>query len=282
VQHFVRGETGTGFSVWQNAASMGRISGIFNQPMEAGIAYSIGLTAWMYWFSTTKRIGVWKAVLLCGIVIGGAMSVSKVFILGGVPLGIFYFAWGYRIRALIRPKFIISALLIVGFLVPISLVLMSKWIGTQFFLRLFEAKSLPDRNLIAIYSAGRFGSDESSVTQLFSLTFREAPFCGFGFGAFSPLDNGYLEFFYQGGFVALFIYVVILFILSSHAVRFYNLARNECRLLFILIFLIIGAGFGAPVFTINRSSIFLWALIVLSISASSFSNKRLCRKSASK
>lgn len=269
VRIFVRETAATGTSVWENAALNGRFSGVFDQPMEAGVAYSAGLAAWVYWVARLGRPSARHLVLLGALVIGGFLSVSKVFILGGLPLCLLYLAWTFRMRPGTIARYFLAGLLFIALFVPGAVWLMNRWSGQRFFLRLFDSDLIFSQGLIAFYSAGRFGAGQTTVSSLFSTTWAEAPIQGFGFAAFSPLDSAYIQFFYQGGLVALGFYALILAALAAHAFRHRRVAPDESRLLVVLLILVLGAGIGAPALTLNRASTVLWTLIVLVVCTSS-------------
>jgi len=77
------------------------------------------------------------------------------------------------------------------------------------------------------------------------------------------LDNAYIEYFFYGGIVGLVFYIAILAVILWVAFRGLKTNPKLGRLLMALWILIIGAGIGAPVLTINRSSIFLWVILVI-------------------
>src|SRR5690606_6260889 len=77
-------------TVWQRAAQLGRYTGLFNQPLEAGLAYSIAGLCWIYAVAVTRKATVLKWVLLVGVVIGGILTVSKIFVFGGVMTMVMY------------------------------------------------------------------------------------------------------------------------------------------------------------------------------------------------
>jgi 4-amino-4-deoxy-L-arabinose transferase-like glycosyltransferase len=268
VRLFVREAAATGTSVWENAALNGRYSGVFDQPMEAGVAYSAGLAAWVYWVARLGRPATRHLILLGALVIGGFLSVSKVFILGGLPLGMLYLVWMFRMKPSTIARYFVAALVFAAVFVPAAIWLMYRWSGQGFFLRLFDADLISSQGLIALYSAGRFGGGPTTVASLFATTWAEAPLQGFGFGAFSPLDSAYIQFFYQGGLVALLFYGLALVALAVHAYRHRRVAPEESRLLMVLLVLVLGAGIGAPALTLNRSSVVLWTMIVLAVSTS--------------
>src|SRR5699024_551510 len=74
--------TGEG-SVAENAMRMGRFTGIFNSPAEAGTMYSIAavLAVWVY----SHRLVIMYCLVTL-ITLGGVLSVSKVFLLIGLPI----------------------------------------------------------------------------------------------------------------------------------------------------------------------------------------------------
>lgn len=273
VRLFVRETTATGASVWESAALNGRYSGVFDQPMEAGVAYSAGLAAWVYWVAKIGRPRIRHLVLLGALVLGGFLSVSKVFILGGLPLCMLYLARTFRMKPGTILRFCLATIMFAAAFVPAALWLLRRWSGQSFFLRLFDADLISSQGLVALYSAGRFGSGPTTVAGLFATAWKEAPIQGFGFGAFSPLDSAYIQFFYQGGLVALSLYLLMLGALAVHAVRHRRAAPDESRLLLVLLVLVAGAGLGAPALTLNRSSVVVWGLIVLAVTTSSIGRR---------
>ena len=74
-------------------------------------------------------------------------------------------------------------------------------------------------------------------------------------------DNAYVEFFLYGGVVGLFLCLGILLVIFLTALQGLRTDFNWELLIFLI--LIIGASIGAPVLTLNRSSIFLWVIIVI-------------------
>jgi hypothetical protein len=254
-----------GLPVWIYAANQGRYSGIFNQPLECGTAHSLGLLAWVYLDVSKRRANLVHALLLIGVCMGGFLSISKVFLLGGIPLAIFYWVWEGRLRAGALVA-LVGAILVMGALFAL---IAPDWIGFESLRRFSELSAVEDSGgALTHYTAGRFGADETGVQTAFALTWQQEPVQGFGF---APVevdsgDNGYLEFFCQGGAVALFLYVVILGTIASAMLIGVRRGVPEGMLVGLLLTLIVGAGLGSPVVTINRASILLWVLLALSMS----------------
>jgi hypothetical protein len=273
-------------SVWELAETIYRHSGIFNQPFESGIMYSIGLLSWSYLNRVRPSYNFVSGLSLSMIIIGGILPVSKVFILGGIPIFIFYW-WPFRnFSKYFKPSFITA--LIIGYFF-ISFIFMS-WEGQDYFKRLFKIDR--QTNLVSLYSGGRFGMPVEEVLSPttvspttvspttvspttvspskahgmimsnFLYVWNKSPLRGFGFGRTSCFDNAYLEFFYQGGIIAMLGYLILLGIYFLFSLFSFLKGHEEGRLLLAFFILLMGASFGAPVITINRSSAVFWVFTV--------------------
>lgn len=253
-----------GCNVMQSAVSMGRFSGIFNQPFENGVAYSIGLLAWVYLATTSRRISSigWIALIL--LIIGGFLSVSKVFILGGFPLSMLYWFWIALSQGRIRKSTLLGGIIwgLAG-VAGINL-LTESWFGLEHLLRLFNLDSI-NADPILLFTGGRFGAEAPSVTPMFAEIWSESPVIGFGVPLQGPavFDNECLEFFTYGGIVGIAFYIAILAVIFRFALHGLRTDPEPGRLLMALWILIVGAGLGAPVLTINRASILLWVILVI-------------------
>ena len=259
-RHFIRPIGKEGFTVAAVAATMGRYTGIFGQPMETGLIYSLGLLVWGYLVRLRKTFRLIDWVMLLVLLVGGFLSLSKVFLLGGVPLFLIYWLPAERLRRLVNWRLVVVGLL----LTAVAWLVLQKWIGWATFVNYFTGRA--DRNLIWILTAGRLGEQGTKLALLFAETWRRAPLCGFGFGANTvlglPYDSAYAEFFAEGGAVGLGLYVLILASIGFATMKFYRL-RAETRLLPFIFVLMVGAGLGAPVLTANRFSSILWVLLLL-------------------
>jgi hypothetical protein len=254
-------------SVLLASASMSRYLGVFMQPVESGISYALALLLWTY-LCRRRRARMSDYAILILLLIGGSLSVSKTFIVGGMMLFIFYWLSGQGIRTLLNWRFLVF---VVAAFYVITRVFRA-WSGVDYFLRLFIPRLNDDPNLLFLYSAGRLGTT-GSVTQLFASVWRDSPFFGLGFGAITPFDSAYAEFFVQGGLVALVAYFLI--ILNVFYIALKERARDDGlgTFLLFLVLLMVGAGFGAPVMTLNRFSIVMWVLLMLIYT--SFNSRRV-------
>jgi hypothetical protein len=259
LRYFVADPDREGLSVAARAATMGRFSGIYNQPFECGLTYSVGLFAWAYLILKSNRISLADYVRLICLLLGGCLSVSKAFILVGCPLFFLYCLSESRIRCLLNWRWIAFGVASVA----LGFGLLDHWTGRDSFLALFDARSDRTPNLVWRYTAGRFGSEDTEVVRFFTRVWEEAPIQGAGFMVQGALDNAYLAFFVQGGLIALTGYLILLLSIGLTALRQRVRRRDEGRFLRIIIFYIVAAGMGAPVITINRFSTVFWVLLML-------------------
>jgi len=259
ISYFLKG-TSISSTVWAKSLIMGRYLGIFNQPIEAGLAYSLALINWGYLTQMKRYISIGNYIILFALLIGGILSVSKVFILGGIPLFVLYLISIKRIRFLINYRFVITATL--GIIM--TMLIFKTWKGFNYFLRLFHFGN-KSQDIVSLFTATRFGRGDTGVKYLFNYVWEKAPIYGLGFAAKTPLDNAYLAYFVQGGLIALIGYLAMLTIIAL--VGFNQFKKNkEGQLLFYLFVLILGGGIGAAVLSLNRISTVFWVLITLILS----------------
>lgn len=241
-------------SVWSQAMDVGRFSGIFNQPLEAGVFYSVALLALAYCWKYASLNKLLMLILLVLIFAGGSLSLSKNFLVVGVATALIFSIW-------------------IG-VIPIWLVLAIA-IPTAIVVPPLFARYNPEYvdSLMALYytggifsalTAGRFGQEDSQVAILFQSLFEVGDWpLGRGLGSHLPLDNGFLEFFYQGGIVALGGFVFALLALLAYGWR--DRTTNAGRLLVALTAFTAGASLGGPAFTANRANIPLLLLMAATI-----------------
>jgi hypothetical protein len=215
--------------------------------------------------NTERKINYlgWFAIIF--LLLGGALSVSKLFIIVGFPLALFYYGWINIGIVWFRKSSIAGFTIMIAIFMSVVTFFVDDWTGLKMFLRLFDFTSVSDKGFLDTYTAGRLNSDDSSVMNLFAYTWSKSPVFGFGVPVEEILDNGYLEFFYLGGTVALAFYIFMLVVILFVAL---TRRRNhfKCgKFVFVIWILTIVTGIGAPVFTLNRASIFFWILINLAI-----------------
>lgn len=244
------GEGGT----WLSSQDVGRYTGIFNQPIEAGIFYSIALISavhvWRY--SDFSR----PVIVLCmaAIIFGGSASLSKNFIVLGAAGALGYaFICGLLSRSL--ALFLAVPILLAS---PMAL----ERVNFNYITSLQDLYY--QGGVLAALSAGRFGSEEGSVSILLENLIASGDWVtGKGLGSQLPLDNGFLEYFYQGGIISLAGYLVTLATLALIGWR--HRQRADGRLLLIISGYVALASTGGPVLTANRAGVEVVLLAVACI-----------------
>jgi hypothetical protein len=244
-------------TVWENAVIQGRYSGIFDQPLENGLAYSVALVGWIYYVNHTRS--GWQWFLLPFLIIGGILSASKVFLFGGIPAGILYFLFCQKWQS----GTLFKAFLGLSAVALIAMEFSDRWTGISFLELMTDPGSLAS-DPIGVYTAGRFGKEGWILAQAAQIL-KADPFCGIGFGTSEILDNAYLEFFTQGGIVGLAWYLLILGIMGWSGIQGIMKNTKYGLIMLLLWLMIVAAGFGAPILTMNRSSILLLVFVCLII-----------------
>jgi hypothetical protein len=241
-------------SVWSQTMAIGRFTGLFNQPLEAGVFFSVALLAVLYLLKSCPRERIFNGLGLALILIGGLLSLSKNFIVLGQALGL---AFAVSIH-LLSLRFVLFLCATAGTGL-IALIIEINPVYMHSLIDLFE-----DGNLLMALTAGRLGSSDTEVSQLFAQLWTQGQWVyGRGLGSQLPLDNGYLEYFYQGGVLALCGYVLSLVALALPAVA--HAKRTEGKLLLYLLLFVVIASLGGPVITANRANVPLMLLMVACI-----------------
>jgi len=239
-------------SVAQNASTMGRYSGILNQPVEAGTLYGFAAIAAIYvWRRRPLRL----AIVLSLIILGGLISVSKIFVLGALPLMIFYWVWS--LRGSRRLGLVLGgALFVFG---ALQSALFNQWSGFSYLERLF--KPVNWYSAIELYTAGRLGSD-SGISQVVKEVLSINPLSGVGAGGWLiPYDGAVTEALVVGGVAGLALYgaiIVGVFVLARSIVE-----RNLRMLATLFGSLLICGSLGFSPLTANRVSSAAWLIISL-------------------
>ena len=136
------------------AAGSGRYSGVFNQPAEAGIAYCLAAFCLIYLVRSGTGVSrkVWVAAWVL-IIVGGMMTLSKVFIVGGVLISAVLILTRRSHRVLLTTTSIVTVL-VLGTLGALG------WLGTwgaSGMLGWYVASASAGDSFIYTLSAGRFG-----------------------------------------------------------------------------------------------------------------------------
>lgn len=247
ISFWVQGNEG---SVWLSAQDIGRYTGIFNQPIEAGIFYSVCLIGAVhaYRYGNMNRSVLLSAIAL--IIFGGSASLSKNFIVLGAACAIGYAFWA---KLLSRSLLVILSVPIIA-AAPLGL----ERLNFNYISSLRDLYS--DQGFLGALSAGRFGSAGGSVSTLFASLFDSGDWkTGRGLGSQLPLDSGYLEYLYQGGIISLVGYILVLLTLSWYGWK--NRRHRDGPLLMVLMGYIWLSSAGGPTITASRAGIVMLVLI---------------------
>ena len=252
IQYYVQGG-GEGFR--QDTNSMGRYTGVFDIVFAGGFAYSLGLITWIYNFSVQRRKNlVFQVILLILILIGGFGSVSKVFFLGGILISLILFL---RLGS-IKPKITLAVLgsIAIALIAPY---LIEDWKGFGLFEEYWNR--FMKGSAVETISSGRLGSDSGIYSMALN---SDVPlFFGKGFtmGNLPFFDSEHVQFYYQGGIVAIIAYILIYLKKIQLCFSLKRGFETERMLFLAILLLAIFTAFGGPVFFMNRVRIFFFLQI---------------------
>lgn len=228
------------------ALEQGRVSGIINQPAEAGLLYGVAGLAAIYVWSERPWI---LYPILTPIIVGGILSVSKTFLLGALPI-VLWQLWRAK-----RSRWTGALISIATFVAVVNSGALAKWTGFEFFARLLRPSG---DGTVGLYSAGRFGT-ESTLSPVISAIFHQTPWIGVGAsGVRVAYDNGWVEAFVNAGLVGAICYTLVLILILRMSLR---LPPSERRLAVGLAIVGITASLGLPALTANRSGLLYWLIV---------------------
>lgn len=243
------GAPGSIGSVALNAASNWRYSGIFDQPAEGGMAYTLALCCLIY-LAQLETVGV--KVAGAGIVIlsaGGILTGSKVFLLGGIPVALLMMLPDRRSRARVLATgcFAAGVLWLAG-----ATGISPAWAGGAGISGLL-------RPSVTSWTAGRYGTG-ATLGPAVADVLRSSPWYGFGAGGLNlPYDSLWVEVLVFAGIVGVILTVLTL---AALVVRYLQLRRlldgPERRLAGAMLAVAAGSSLGIPSLTADRASVLLW------------------------
>lgn len=239
-------------TVAERAGTLGRSTGIFNQPAEAGALYGLaGAAAVFAW----KDRPFFLTSILPLIVVGGLISVSKIFVLGGMPIIALYWFWvSLKGRNLIP---FLGAILILVALMQSKI--MAEWSGLSYLQRLFNTD---EQNLLGLYGAGRF-DEGSTFFQVVGSALSLSPLAGVGAAGWQvAYDGAIAEFLIIGGVLGLglvFVVYISIFSLSLSP----NIDIHLRIFAFLVSLSVAAASLGFSPLTANRVATINWILIAL-------------------
>lgn len=242
-------------TVADRALTMGRYGGIFNQPYDGGLAYTLALMAWAYLFVLNRRSSMRQLlpafILLALLVVGGVSADSKVFYFGSVLVASFTVL---VTRASQRSR--LKRLMQTGTIASLGLiaVIATEVAAFDRMLRVLGAVGSDAR----VVSGGRWNSfPEYLQTLLSSISL-------FGQGWSGAQDDALMAYLVGGGVVGVLaivsVYAVLLRLPSRLPTRI-----DEGSLLSGLTIIMLGASFGAISLQVNRASSIYWIFVGLAI-----------------
>lgn len=275
-----------GTTVAELAAGSGRYSGIFNQPAEAGVAYSVAAFCLIYLVRsrTTVPRTVWVTAWVF-IIVGGLMTLSKVFVVGAVLITAGLIITGRTHRVLLSATAAATGALTV---VLGAFGWLGTW-GASTMLAWYMDSVRAGDSLSFTLSAGRFGrggewietppvdpgtaaegsgvpdaiAQPGGLLELGREVLANHPWFGLGAaGAPVSYDSTWLEAIIVAGTIG------VLCVLGVHVallVRWIRLRTSvpheEWRLGGAVVLLAWGSSFGMPSLTGNRESSLMWILL---------------------
>ncbi len=247
-----------GVTVAENAASMGRITGILNQPAEAGLLYGLALIGAVYVLHDRPILLGLSASALC---VGGLLCASKIFLLVAFPLAVWA---GMRTLMKRAARFAAVGFLCVagGFLGYRGL--LSEWQGMAFVGRLLN----PVGDVISFYTAGRIGPD-GTLNPVVDSVMQTSPWVGMGVSGLAvAYDNAWVEHFVMAGVIGVLAQTAILGTMV-HAAWAINRLREPALSAFsrAVTVLAVVSSVGLPVFTANRSGTVLCLVMGVAVLA---------------
>lgn len=241
------------------SAQLGRATGLVNQPAEAGTLYGIALFSAIYILRDKPTL---LAAAILVLVVGGVITVSKVFLLIGLPIA----SWQVlRLTGDRRRRLAVVGGSILLFAVGAGRAgLIDEWQGSRFLARLLE----PAGGVLEFYTAQRLG-ESSYLLPIIEYVLRDSPVLGMGAaGLFFPYDNGWVEALVIGGIVGVIAYsLTLLLLIHAWWTRRFVVSQAESMLGGGLVLLAMGASFGFSPLTANRVATVLWVLLALTVLA---------------
>lgn len=266
-------------STAEKSMTLARYSGIFNQPIEAGVAYSLAGLMLVAIAKKNYRLLVPLGILL---LLGGFLTVSKAFIIVGLPVIIAYslltFGWKYLLNLLILVFVTLIGLAVSGwwgFFSIVSLAFGSRIGATTEVLfssekiQIIEPGQLTDETPIDLILNGRYtGATQQADVLKEGLGINSPDFDSTngnlftGIGVFAPERIYDSAWAFGAQFSGLIGIILIISILAWPAIYSVNTKNKQLiTFSFSLSAILFVTSFGAPLLILNRASTISWLLI---------------------
>jgi hypothetical protein len=201
----------------------------------------------------------WRLAEVGGVlvVIGGILSISKVFLFAALPIA----AWvivrspGVRFRALAGATIGGASLLLAG-----AMGFLPAW-GTGYSVILSFLH--PNGSFVTMYTAGRYGPGGGSLGPAVADVLHAAPWAGFGpSGLNTPYDSQWVEILVLSGLIGVILMCAIVAMLGLQWLKMRKVAPPaESALAGSVIALAIASSIGFPSLTASRVGVLIWLLL---------------------
>lgn len=242
------------------AATLGRFTGILNQPALAGVLYGVALLLAVYLLQRRPWLMV---TVFAWLTIGGLLGVSKSFVFVSLPIAaavlllltarrsLFpvlvavtfgWIAWLYRVEILAR-----------------LMEMFPQWSGLDRFSELFASLDF------AAATGNRF-ADQSTNSSTVAQVMDEAPLAGFGAGGLAgiPLDSAWVHALALAGVLgAIGVAGALLAMTIGHLTQYRDRPVVEWWTVAGIIAVVGVSAWAFPVFTGNRLAVIVWVVLLL-------------------
>jgi hypothetical protein len=239
-------------SVAVRAMNQGRFTGIFDQPAQAGTMYGLALFFGYYLWQTSRQSGTIRLGLaLILILVGGILTVSKIFIVLAIPLAALLLLRniGGRPRQIIG----IGLVTIGGIYLLATTGALTALVGNNQINQFFRSQG----SVTQLLTGGRLGSG-GTLGPVFGYVLSTAPAGGFGLAGLNvAYDSAWIDVAVTAGLAGVALYIVIN---AQLIYRYILVRRNDPTngLAFTLVVFVTLGNIGFPVFVGNRISGVLW------------------------
>lgn len=246
----------SGLTTAERALTLGRYTGIIGQPVVAGLFYSIALVCALY---VLRQRPLRLAFVVTLLIVGGVLTVSKAFLLLGLPVA----GWQLiRTRGSRGARF--AAFTVIGGVAAYMAAvfgMLDRWQGLALLMQLTPGA---ERAHVAVYLGNRFGVG-SSTEPIIDTVLASEPLLGFGMpGLAIYTDTAWVQTLVLAGLVGAAAFTVILVALVvGYLHRRRGLPDAERRLFAGLVVIAVAGSFATPALTVNRLSVVMWILLTL-------------------
>lgn len=234
--------------------SAGKSIGIFSQTYSVGFLYAFSILGWGYLYRNENTQKIKNFFLLSLLLIGGLISFSKIFLVIGIPLFVFFV--GLKKFIYIFIPILLAILIIISFNSSI-IETIRDYEAMKYIYRLIVGFTSGD--IVNIFTSGRLSEDSIIFPNIINILSTNT-FFGLGYGSIETSDFAFYEIISLGGLFSLFAYTFLLIIVIVPIFNLRSLKDKYFYSFFIILCFL--SSLAAPIFTANRISIIIWFVIV--------------------